>query len=754
MSFFDQDVKVVKLSEWLDWAGGITDSTFVALPMIQRGSVWRPNQIIELWDSLLQGMPIGCLMISELVPGTKVRRPGATKSEEVPSGGGLGLIDGQQRTLTLLAAWPVKVEMDRRVWVDFADEPPPGQLLRLRVTTANQPFGFRRDDPSKKLSLDDKRKALMLYQNGLRDLREGAPADVPHLEAAWPYSVKPVLPIDLEWLIKRWREVNGDERAWLDVVLAKLAALRQGAEEVFKKIGQNPSWPNSAVVEQRARNLAEGLQRLFRMELPLIRVDSRFFVTENVSDSDPPLAVLFKRVGTGGTKLSDADYVYSIIKHIQPKVYDLVESLYDPDTGIPTIASLLTSTDLVMSAVRLAVADWETMEKTFPDRESLGKSDFHRLLRHTGFLTDEFLPLIESGEAGKPSRISRYFELLQQCLQFDPLTNPLGLPKHLLPYMGRPLVQVLLRLAQIGYLDGSCLEANRPEILRLVMFWLVHVSDSRKASELAYRVIRDASAQAAQCGGLALCGQIYVRLVEEGCAVKLHTPATLEACPRLVWSDGSTVLRSHGRFCPAKDDEATLLPLYNFYRNWWRPWTYHHPVLLWLQREYVSQFKEDPLAGREEDTPYDFDHILPHNHWGDWRGTSAEGHPDRLPNFAEGDVGVVGNGIGNVRVWGSSLNRGDGDTAPSIKLLLTNERIEQGMSMVSSADLLRWSAIPDSTASKDAWVACSGITGRERSWSDDRAIAFQKAVETRAFALYCRYFEDLGFAIWYSEGTF
>ena len=68
MSFFQSDVRVEKLAKWLDWAGELDKSVFVALPMIQRGSVWKPGQIIDLWDSLLQSMPIGSLMISELEP--------------------------------------------------------------------------------------------------------------------------------------------------------------------------------------------------------------------------------------------------------------------------------------------------------------------------------------------------------------------------------------------------------------------------------------------------------------------------------------------------------------------------------------------------------------------------------------------------------------------------------------------------------------------------------------------------------------
>ena len=161
MSIFSDDrhdIRIVFLDEWLDWAAGKSNEVFLALPMIQRGSVWQPHQIIDLWDSLLQGMPIGSMMVSELPEGTPVRRPGKREREAIPAGG-VALIDGHQRTLAMLVAWPGIEEMDRRIWVDFADEPPPGHLLRLRVTTKNQPFGFQRNEPSRKLLLNDRRAA-------------------------------------------------------------------------------------------------------------------------------------------------------------------------------------------------------------------------------------------------------------------------------------------------------------------------------------------------------------------------------------------------------------------------------------------------------------------------------------------------------------------------------------------------------------------------------------------------------------------
>ena len=120
-----KDIEIVLLSRWLDWACNNVDGPFIALPMIQRGSVWRPHQVIDLWDSLLQGMPIGSMMVSELKEGTSARQPGKSHRVTISANGGLALVDGQQRTLAMLIAWSRDVEMDRRLWVDFSDEPAP-----------------------------------------------------------------------------------------------------------------------------------------------------------------------------------------------------------------------------------------------------------------------------------------------------------------------------------------------------------------------------------------------------------------------------------------------------------------------------------------------------------------------------------------------------------------------------------------------------------------------------------------------------
>lgn len=62
--------------------------------------------------------------------------------------------------------------------------------------------------------------------------------------------------------------------------------------------------------------------------------------------------------------------------------------------------------------------------------------------------------------------------------------------------------------------------------------------------------------------------------------------------------------------------------------------------------------------------------------------------------------------------------------------------------------LLKDSAIKADQIHIEDWVTASGTTDQCRSWSRERALAFQRAVERRAAHLYQSYCSDTGFSKW------
>ncbi len=731
MPFFTKSsIHVLPLVTWLDMAAGLDSEYKIVLPMIQRGFVWKPAQIIDLWDSLLQGMPIGTLMVSEMdkhvarldLPGV---RPGGA-SGAADDRQALGLVDGQQRTLAMLMGWmPFVSGASRyRLWVDFGDEPPAGHRLRLRVTTRNQPFGYRRDNPNDRLSMDDRRCARQVYE-----VDKHLPGAMLEVARPHPAGARISLPLDFAEVLNAWRALSPE--VWKLEIRRQLESIEM-LDCRAGHVGLKAVWPElddeaRRGVEARIDQLADGLTRLFKAEIPLLRVDPAFFSVDRANFIEPPLASLFKRIGSNATQLSNADYIYSVLKHLMPEVHDMVEGLH----GEGHVASLLSANDLVMSALRLAATGWEGEG----DRDNPSKEDFHRMIWPKDADGSERQHALRQllGEAGDQT-LGRYFHIVQDNLAYRGEGDP-GLPRHIFPYLERPLVQVLLRLAQVGYLTDPVSEASRADSLRLTLWWMQWVIDKPKASRIAFKVIREIE------GGDNLAQRIAEAIVQEGAGWKMQPP---EAIERLGLHDSSrtgSVQRLFGqsRFATQPEEPDEHREIREFYRHWWRPWNYRHPMLLWLQREYVHELPGDPMAGMEDDMPYDFDHILPHAHWGGW---TREGKGSRLLDFlSPGDKDahhVIGNAIGNVRVWYASDNRSDGDASPRVKM---------GQSDEERRSWLKKSAI--SEADVPLWLACSPEDeDHKKTWNEARALAFQRAVEHRTFDLYQRLFHGAGFDRW------
>lgn len=739
MPFFENSsVRTLKLTEWLDMCAGQSREYSryqVVLPMIQRGFVWKPNQIIDLWDSLLQGMPIGTLMLSEMKSGSPyIGIPGddsnQTETGQLDQKQLLGLVDGQQRTLTMMIGWTLTQQNSPRLWVDFGDVPPPGHLVRLRVTTHNQPYGYRRDNPNARLTITERRCAKEAYGN-----RE--PMDNPPHPNGARYS----LPFDLAELLQAWKEKGAEE--WKAYVHRRLesAQMLNCREE---RIEMKPCWPDMPQdlreeVSKRVENLSFGFANLSKAEIPLLRVNPEFFDIENKDSIEPPLARLFKRIGSNATPLSDADYIYSVLKYMMPEVHKMVEDLH----GRKNVASLMTATDLVMSALRLAAVTWEGET----DRDNPTKEDFHRMIwpkSKDAETSQNVTPnhrqenVRQLLEPSENQTLAHYFKTVQDFIEYDDDWKD-GIPSLLFPYLERPLVQVLLRLAQAGYLDKAD-RNDRYAVLRLVLWWTQWVSDKPKASRITFETIKDT---APSCSLSALTRDIYSAIVKENAGMQIWSPRTIQEGLRGTHEnnpEADGVLIGESRFTAALTDKDETRLIRTFYRHWWRPWTYHHPLLLWLQRDYVNTLEGVHIAGEDEETPYDFDHILPRSHWGDWTG-KGNNEDTLMKYFAPKEWKphvILGNAIGNVRVVHFSDNRHDGDASPKVKF----------------GDLSR-DRLKNSAIEKDQiplWIACSPNDEKDKQkWDRDRAVAFQQVVETRTFALFKTLYNQAGFNAWVEE---
>ena len=80
---FETTVRGTKLLEFVDWAHAsfkwiegqpLPKHGLIALPPIQRDSAWDPKQVVDLWDSVFRGLPLGAFMLQQREAGGQGHR--------------------------------------------------------------------------------------------------------------------------------------------------------------------------------------------------------------------------------------------------------------------------------------------------------------------------------------------------------------------------------------------------------------------------------------------------------------------------------------------------------------------------------------------------------------------------------------------------------------------------------------------------------------------------------------------------------
>lgn len=459
-------------------------------------------------------------------------------------------------------------------------------------------------------------------------------------------------------------------------------------------------------------------------------------IEEQNGTQDHPLEILYTRIGTGGTVLSGEEHIFSLIKYRWPQAHDSVYKLYLNRN----IGQILKPTEIVMTAVRLARADLHVDDMPKPR-----VTDFRRWLQE-GASALQQSPLLERLQAFVtppdlgPSRLQAAFECFRGLIDYRPKNalEDLGLPKVFVPHLNLPAIQVVLRWIDLNWgCDAAFFQSSRRDILRFLLFWHIAVHNEDASSNAVFKDVFKELKRGDNFPGRSMYGVLTKGDGKRGqsFAYCLPDPQTLRAA----------LGEKRGRL----RDWAERFNPEPFLQRWW----FKKELLLWLQRQWIDPWLDnyDPLAGRDEDRPYDYDHILPRDHWlyysldGEFSDTEARQRFDRYRD-------LLGNSIGNYRVWLSRLNRSDGPAAPSSKLYLEanpSDLLPDGdwpKNLKTVADLRAASII--GTDDKDLWIKASGDDNDPKRWSYDRVEAFQTAVEKRVAWLYERFYNELAFDLW------
>lgn len=722
--FSGRQVIGMKLPEYLQWAKG-TDGNKkkLLLSSIQRGFVWKPKQIVELWDSLLRGMPIGSLMVSKLSKDQKALSLDSKDRETVlVDTEAMGLLDGQQRTLAMLLGWPDAQPSQHCLWIDLGENGQAGSPFELRITTKTQPFGFQRFSHGR-LSKHDRKQARNTYDG-----------DYPKYKTKRDYEL-----FDLN-------EIE-QPRPWkVDKSAAFFLRLRD-AWDAFIKVGDKVKFVEHIklflqipkVDKSKLASLYDAFDRLKLLEVPLVLVPEHISQPQNVNDNSftqndvpAPLILLFERIGRNGASLSPEDLLFSMIKQQWPEAHDLVEKIHRESK----VGYLMSSTDYVMTAYRLGSAKIGIADNPRPT-----PNDFHR---HLGSLlgkdSDASRPLHNYLKGGT---LASAFNSLYDTMAYQGDGNDIGIPYLMFPHFSRGLIQILLRWIMLNP-DEKTITESRRDIIAFALFWYLCVwkaEDDNKASKIAFELIKEGAFPAAELYKVLSDAQTENDI---GMALPLISPERLAdildttESPMLRSSAGMFIMDEAGKLIATVQERE----LYKRF-CWWRK-----PLLLWLQRPYVHRkFSDDSsveFAGiTDEDTvPYDYDHLCPQNHWGaDWRNIlkNFSDAPEVMIRFRDGR-GDVGNCIGNLHVLDSSLNRSFGEDALASKL---NSGLESEQWRHQDSLLYHYPEHEKhwKTASPSPSPDVDVDVNQDRTWSEARLQAFQSAVYRRARGLYFQYYE-------------
>ena len=692
----NKTVTPITITDYIDWVDNSNDyDEVLVLPPIQRGFVWKPKQIQDLWDSMLRDMPIGCVMLQKFDKNEKILIGDIRREVIESTKPGYFLMDGQQRSLAIRLGFTKKNIAHHKLWIDFNSAGVNGCLFQFRVTTKAQPFGY--SNTGARLSLHERRNA-------------------------WKHWVKErrIKEDDLFENIKPWKasDKNGE-------YVFEVNKLWEDIGEIDRWINKHfPKYENyNEKVKKKINEFYNGFFRLNGQWLALILIPK---YNERIKSEDfehDALTMLFERISSSGTRLSPEDLLFSMIKQAWPEAHTLVEDVHEE------VGSLMKPTDYVLTAFRLS-ALLSDGSKNIADKAHPDARFFHRHL-YDLLGTDENAG--ELRELLSEKKLSQAFQVLMRVITYKE-SDDNGIPKAIFPELDISLIQIILFWIINSQINHETIKKSRNEIISFVLFWLLCAKSSGEREKGSEVVIEELKVVHAVFPGKALY-DVLTNRNEEGYSTFLN----IINVSNILNTPARTLLRAPNE--RAKNYFRESSDLYeNFSQKIF--------LLIWLQREYMTEEFSgfDPISGQDEDNvPYDYDHLVPQSNWSSLAGIKSRVNvKENLEPFVNiWTRRALGNSIGNYRILNASDNRSRGDE-PLVDGLLKYEAPQY----VNESDWKQYCFTPIDDKEIQLWRKASPSNDDALIWNDERIENFQLAVELRVLQLYKSYISDSKISDW------
>lgn len=756
-----------------------TPPLLASLPALQRGAVWKPKQVENLWDSLIRGFPIGSFLVSPSGNGSRGIQRMAYSTSDSPEQHGYYLLDGQQRANAIALGFltPLYRDHSALLWIDL--EPTNGKSddreFVFRVINKFHPWGFSRANPEEKLRVSEIRDAFLAFKSAsmhvacTTGLQQASPSNFP-LGLAWPWDAVAPIPVAFLWGAKSCQDV------W-----SKL-------KELPYWDGPNPPKWKSEIEKITCGKNPDGVKRLENLlgrlndemteyEIPVLTVplNSRDVevgseVSEKeVSEKPDHIETLFVRINSGGTPLEGEELIYSILK----------ADWKDAPVFIDKLAHQLTSpARTVVLAARLIQARLQTNdEKVTRQPAVLNVSAFRRLFRGNQIFRGE---LKNALSADGDHNVIRTFAAAHTFLCMDTPQDFSGnIDYRLHPYLAADLFRgpsghevgiLLLRWMDRLLMSGIAIEdipkATRRRSLGFITALSWFSTDVRECVSRLWGALQTCDAELlkeffsaqrfrdlisrAKDKNIVLIPPVSATVFSKclSALCKDIEDGALDDRNSGYWKD-SNYFRNHRKNELAQWVEEAIYPLWDEHQredveSWWldKIWA-DRKFVIYAQRDWLLRWfpDYDPTVPGASDTnrPWDYDHIHPNNFVaGRWY----------LPSFLK----QLHWSNGNFRAWPLEANRADQDAAPRRKLKEKTSRHEDryGLSVDSlprasyirdAFELELWcESVPD-----DADRSNTNYLSDPQNYRASQ-VALVKAITTRLGRVYAEWYESMRLA--------
>lgn len=674
------------------------------LPSVQRGFVWKPSQIENLWDSILRGFPSGAIITS--------------KNED----GSFQLLDGQQRTTSIalgfadLESTESGVEVLRsstcaiRIFIDLRkpDSDKDGKKYVFRVITRSHPWGYQWVDNTRPLETKNKSKAMEQWGNG-DPFQDGM------LDAAYPWDAFGPLPLniftraalrgasnkDLEGELFFWvKKFSPDIRRenivnWLDDLKEKEVSLS----------GKSPQQPHEFYsVAEMYENIKEMVD-CYVMPMQVLpksilsnegagnELSSNEINSSSNSDdldSKDEIEEVFVRLNSAGTVLGGEELNYSIIK---AKIgSDLQKKIEDECAGI-------------MKPARFISIAFRLYQKTFNEDSinlRIKPKQFQREMRdHENFARYMREKILDAGALKKVKSLLKHGEAgLDGYKDADKATD------YRLPYplfvkvaatsQGEIMFVLMYRLLYRGDKFKYNTKTHRKMIGMILMFmW-----NGKDARSRHNKLLEKIWPQVKEYNLESMWGRSMVEAATGEDGLK-NFPGNDRFLDSLAERRKKQSIRKDTKIW----DKFTYKQDGNDYGLFINNVMCNRDLLMWIQRSFLGMkfFKDELFRLDDTDVPFDWDHI------------SAENFVKNKREVAKPLKDIYQQPC-NLRIWPYQLNRADQDGVPAKKFNVVQWKEKFKKSIPGNDDAQRNEYLLENSFCTADWVKF------DESWLHGRKI--------------------------------